>query len=138
MLRLAHWLLPPELRVLCRLYKILELADRPKNVNYIDLVDAPPNATDTLIASLNQVVLAKSYIGHLSQKGYVDYDSTMSGENVRTRLTAPGFELARSLDSFWGTVNYFYKQHKDGILGLVITILVSVVTAYITTVLTTR
>jgi hypothetical protein len=137
MLRLLHRLLPPELHVLHRIYKRLERTGRTETVIYTDVVDAPSHVTDSFIASLHQVVLGKSYVVHLQQKNYLEHDEPLSDSDLRIRLTADGFELARKLDSVWGTANYLYQQHKDGILGLVLTILVSVVTAYITTILTT-
>jgi hypothetical protein len=137
MLRLLHRLLPPELHVLHRLYKRLKHTGRTETVVYTDVVDAPSYVGDTFLASVHQVVLGKSYVVYLRQKKYIEHDEPWSESDLRIRLTADGLELARKLNSVWGTANYLYQQHKDGILGLLLTILVSVVTAYITTILTT-
>lgn len=48
-------------------------------------------------------------------------------------LTGKGAQLARDLDTWYGRFNIWYKEHKEGVFGILITVCVSALTAFIVT-----
>jgi hypothetical protein len=59
----------------------------------------------------------------------------VNGDAVRVSLSIAGANRARELGSMFGRINLRYREQKDGLIGLLITIIVAAVTAYITTVI---
>lgn len=52
--------------------------------------------------------------------------------NIRLSLTAEGVETARQCRSGWGRLELLYQERRNGIAGLLITILISAITSLIT------
>lgn len=71
-------------------------------------------------------------LAYLQSKGYITYQRN-GPEFFNISVTGSGADIARDADTPWGRANICYKDHKTGILGLIITILISVATAYVTT-----
>jgi DNA-binding MarR family transcriptional regulator len=67
---------------------------------------------------------------YLNEAGYISLEKDR--QLFRISVTVAGADLARQLHTPWGQVNVWYKKHKDGILYLLITVLVSVVTTILT------
>lgn len=69
-------------------------------------------------------------LAYLQAAGYITYkkDSNL----FRIAVTGSGADLARELDSFWGRMNVLYKNNKDGLLWLIATVLVSLITTLVT------
>lgn len=89
--------------------------------------DSKGNYIEDIAKTRNRVI---GPISFLQASGYIDFKNTSSGFQVK--LTAKGAEYARELDSFYGRLNLAYKARKDGIWNIAITILVAVVTAFLT------
>jgi hypothetical protein len=70
-------------------------------------------------------------LAYLQGAGFVKYQD--NGDAVRVSLTIAGADRARELGSTFGWINLRYREQKDGLLGLLITIIVAAVTAIITT-----
>ena len=69
-------------------------------------------------------------LAYLQACGYITYQK--NGGHFQITVTGYGADLARELNTFWGRVNIKYKQHKDGVLWFIATVLVSVVTTLVT------
>lgn len=76
---------------------------------------------------------AERPLSYLQQSGFIDY--TIQGGMFRISVTAKGADLARELDTRWGRFNVIYKEHKEGAVSLLLTVLVSLVTALLTSLL---
>jgi hypothetical protein len=83
-------------------------------------------------ATAGIVVRALSY---LESMGFIEYLGSANGE-VMITVTGAGANRARDLASWYGRLNLLYKEHKDGVVWFLATILVSLVTAWITAHLT--
>lgn len=70
---------------------------------------------------------------YLHQMGYIEYEKQHG--LFRIAVTARGADLARELDTHLGRLNVFYREHKDGVLWLVVTVLVSFATSLVTSLL---
>ncbi|MDD2772316.1 MAG: hypothetical protein PHP45_01310 [Elusimicrobiales bacterium] len=57
-------------------------------------------------------------------------------EYFEISVTSAGADFARELDSRFGRLNILYKDHRDGVFGLIITVFVSGIVSIITTMLT--
>ncbi len=68
-------------------------------------------------------------LSYLQASGYITYKK--EGNYFRITVTGTGADLARELDTFWGRTNILYKNHKDGVLWFIATVLVSLITALI-------
>jgi hypothetical protein len=79
------------------------------------------------VTKVLSVLSAKSYISFVAPVGF---DFTF-----KIKLLPSGLLRAEKLDSVPGKLGLWYSDHKDGIIGLLITVLVSVITALITTML---
>lgn len=77
---------------------------------------------------------AERPLSHLSHSGFIQ--CTDRDGLFEIALTAKGAQVARELNSRFGRANHFYKEHKDGILGILLVILISVVTTLTTNFLT--
>lgn len=69
---------------------------------------------------------------YLHEAGYIRLERNRHDGGLRIAVTRQGADLARELDSRFGRFSLWYGEHKDGLLGLLITILVSALTAAIT------
>lgn len=70
-------------------------------------------------------------LSYLQSKGYITYQK--HSNFFRVAVTGSGADIAREADTGCGRINIWYKEHKTGILGLIITVLISVITSYATT-----
>lgn len=78
------------------------------------------------ICAINAVLRPLSY---LQAAGYITFKKEESC--FRITVTGTGADLARELGTFWGRANILYKNHKDGVLWFIATVLVSLITALI-------
>jgi len=69
---------------------------------------------------------------YLREAGYVSYESTSAQDMFNIAVTFKGAELARALNTKIGRLNIWCRKNKDGLLGVLITILVSIITAMLT------
>ena len=72
---------------------------------------------------------AQRPVTYLLAAGYITCKNSVG---FRISVTAAGADLARELDSWLGRLNVLYKKHKDGVVWLTATVLVSLVTALVT------
>lgn len=90
------------------------------------------NKGDNYLASVGAISAAvQRPLRYLHETGLIQYQ-TEHGQ-LRISVTAAGADIARELDSWYGRANLLYKNHKEGLLWLLITILVSLITSYIAT-----
>ena len=68
-------------------------------------------------------------VRYLAAKDYITYSAD---GGFRIAVSAEGAEIARELDTRMGRLNILYKNHKDGVIWLMATVLVSAVTALLT------
>lgn len=76
---------------------------------------------------------AERPLSYLQQTDFIDY--TKEHGRLRVSVTAKGADLARELNTFLGRLNVFYKEHKEGIIWLLLTVLVSSATSLVTNLL---
>jgi hypothetical protein len=69
-------------------------------------------------------------LSYLKEAGFITCEN--SDGLFHISVTAKGAEIARELDTRLGRINLLYRKHKDGILGILLTILVSIVTTIAT------
>jgi hypothetical protein len=81
-------------------------------------------------ARITKVLSVLSAKCHISFIAPVGFDHTF-----KIQILPSGLLRAEKLDSFRGKIGLWYTDNKNGIIGLIITVLVSVVTALITTML---
>lgn len=73
---------------------------------------------------------AERPLAYLREHGYLDYQN---GNGLfRVKITGRGADAARELATKYGRLNLIYKKHKDGLLWLVATVLVSAITTLVT------
>lgn len=77
---------------------------------------------------------AQRPLRYLAAGGYVKFKK--EGGFFRVEITGPGADLARELHTVWGRLNVLYKNHRDGLYWFILTVLVSMLTAILTTWLT--
>ncbi|MFC1685281.1 hypothetical protein ACFL0R_07435, partial [Pseudomonadota bacterium] len=90
------------------------------------------NENDDYLATIGATsAAAERPLAYLQALGYITYKK----ENgiFRIAVTGLGADVARELATFWGRLNLVYKQHKDGVLWFLATVLVSIITALVTT-----
>lgn len=67
---------------------------------------------------------------YLEKAGFIEWNNVVKGSNaLKLRVTVQGADYARQLGSPLGRANLWYRGHKDGLLGLMTTILVAFATA---------
>ncbi|MDP1776178.1 MAG: hypothetical protein Q8K94_06125 [Moraxellaceae bacterium] len=69
---------------------------------------------------------------YLNEAGYRVLERRPYAGDLHIAVTRKGADYARALNSWYGRIGVWYVEHKDGIVGLLITILVSALTAIIT------
>ena len=69
---------------------------------------------------------------YLSATGYITLEQGAGAGAFRISVTARGADLARKLDSRLGRADLRYRDNKDGLIWVLVTVMVS----FITTVLT--
>lgn len=69
---------------------------------------------------------------YLKGKHYIDCGSR-DPSTFKISVRIEGCDIARELQTKLGRLNLFYKEHKDGILWFIVTVLTSLVVALITT-----
>lgn len=69
-------------------------------------------------------------LSYLQEAGYINYKKDHN--YIRISVTGKGADVARELDTKLGRANLFYKNHKNGLLWFMATILVSIITTLIT------
>lgn len=72
------------------------------------------------------------HLKYLDDRGFITYEKTLSDSPLSISVTADGADVARQLHTPFGQLGMWYRDHKDGILGLVITTLVAFATALAT------
>jgi hypothetical protein len=77
-------------------------------------------------------------IRYLIAKGFVTDESAPSSAMLSLSVTSDGADLVRRLGSIHGRIDLRYPESKDGLFGLLITIIVAAVTAMITTFITAK
>lgn len=93
--------------------------------------NADPGLDQKLASGLNAPsVDAERPLQLLHERGYVVYGAF--SHHLEIQVTAKGAEKAMQLDSPIGYIDHQYRDHKDGMLGLLITIIVSAIVAWIT------
>jgi roadblock/LC7 domain-containing protein len=88
------------------------------------------DGADYLAKIATTCAAAERSLSYLQAAGYIKYRKEDSV--FRVAVTGPGSDVARKLHSCLGRLDVLYKSHKDGVLGLIITILVSCITALLT------
>jgi hypothetical protein len=76
-----------------------------------------------------ELAMALSY---LNAGGYITMQIGAGMDGFRVTLTIKGLEYARSLDTRLGRADLWYREHKDGLIWLLITVFVSFVTTVVT------
>jgi hypothetical protein len=101
-------------------------ADKGSNDSYMDkpLKDRNRVATELSILQANDCIQFERPSG---------FDM-----NFRVQLLSKAFLRAEKLSSWIGRVDLWYSEKKNGILGLVVTIIVSIITAWITSMIVSK
>jgi hypothetical protein len=69
---------------------------------------------------------------YLEKAGFIKWDRALAGSDaLKLRVTVEGADYARQLRGPLGRANLWYRGYKDGLLGIVITVLVATVTALV-------
>jgi len=90
------------------------------------------NKSDDYLASVGATsAAAQRPLRYLHETGFIQYQ-TEHGQ-LRISVTAAGADIARELDTWYGRANLLYKNHKEGLLWFLATVLVSLITSYIAT-----
>jgi len=71
-------------------------------------------------------------LSYLNAGGYITMQIGAGMGGFRVTLTIKGLEYARSLDTRLGRADLWYREHKDGLIWLLITVFVSFVTTVVT------
>lgn len=88
------------------------------------------------LASKNATSAASTRpITYLKDAGYISF--TKDGSLFLIGVTVRGADLARELDTPCGRLNVWYKHHKDGLLGLLVTVVVSGLVSVVVSIVTT-
>lgn len=88
---------------------------------------------DPVLESLEHDGRANAALSHLQGAKLVKYQQRLQLDVFDVMLTYEGASMARSLHTRGGRLGLRYREHKDGILGLLITVLVAIITAIATT-----
>lgn len=96
----------------------LQWFESPKNKDYLDDIVKPHY--EALI-----------HLAYLKSTEHITLEENQGMFQIR--LTGKGAQLARDLDTCYGRFNIWYKEHKDGVFGILITICVSALTAFVVT-----
>lgn len=72
---------------------------------------------------------AQRPIRYLEAAGYI---TCSDAGGFLISVTAKGADMARELDSWLGRLNILYKKNKDGVIWLIATVLVSLITTLVT------
>ncbi len=86
--------------------------------------------TDYLDSFAATNMSVEEWLSFLQSVGYIKF-SKDSSSCWHIAITGTGAQRARELDTWWGRLNIFYKEKKDGVLWLFATILVSLITSLI-------
>jgi hypothetical protein len=73
---------------------------------------------------------AAAPLSYLKESGFITCENPDGLFHIS--VTAKGAEVARELDTRLGRLNILYQKHKNGIIGIILTILTSIVTALAT------
>lgn len=97
-----------------------------------DELKAVEDKDEDYLASKNATSAASTReLTYLKDDGYISF--TKEGSLLRIGVTVKGTDLARELDfPLFGPLNVWYKNHKDGLMGVILTILVAMVTTILT------
>ena len=89
---------------------------------------------DSVEASLLQAGMAAAALGHLEGAGFLTYaHGGILGEQIEVTVTYKGAGLARALMTWRGRLDLWYRERKDGVLGIALTVGVAALTAWVTT-----
>lgn len=98
-----------------------------------------PEETTYLDKALRDISLVAKELTILEAKDCLEF-TRPSGFDMcfKIKLQPNGLLRAESLSSMPGRVELWYSEHKNGILGLVVTIAVAAITAWITSIFTSN
>lgn len=88
---------------------------------------------DSVLESLEHEGRAHAALSHLQGAKLLDYQQRARFDAFEVALTYEGAALARRLHTWQGRLGLRYRENKDGVLGLLITVLVAIITAIATT-----
>ena len=89
---------------------------------------------DSAEMSLLQLRMAGAALVHMEAAGLIQCSSEgIEGELFSVAVTYQGAELARKLSTPWGQLDLLYRDGKEGIPGVVVTIIVAAATAWLVT-----
>jgi len=103
-----------------------ETWERDGQLQSLDVQQFPPEIRAKLIAAKLELPLR-----YLQYRRLIKYVKQRDATNI-VAVTFAGADRAIRLHSRRGRLDLWYKEHKEGILGLSITVLISFVTALLT------
>jgi len=109
-----------------------ETWERDGQLQSLDVEQFPQEIRPKLIAAKLELPLR-----YLQYRRLIKYVKQRDATNI-VAVTFAGADRAIRLHSRRGRLDLWYKEHKDGILGLSLTVLISFVTALLTVLVFTR
>lgn len=140
-----------EARILHGLYYFREVVDEdfpvsPSEILWLTTTDLPGGRhwrgvdgkrqqkeiekNDWLASDAATSIAAERSLSFLRSAGFIAFSK--SDDNWRVAVTAVGAERARELNSRWGRMNVSDREHKDGLVWFLATVVVSSITAMVT------
>lgn len=87
---------------------------------------------DSVEESLLQDGMTHAALGHLQGARLLEYVQRESFDVFDVKITYAGAVVARRSHTWWRRRGIWYTEHKDGALGLLVTIVISAVTTLLT------
>ena len=106
--------------------------ERDGQLQSLDVEQFPPEIRPKLIAAKLELPLR-----YLEYRRLIKHVKQSDATNILT-VTFAGADRAIRLHSRRGRMDLWYRENKDGVLGLGITVLISFVTALVTAIIFTR
>jgi len=97
-----------------------------------------PISESYLTEQSHAMLEAERPLSYLASCGYIDYEKRDQAGTFAITFKHPGAELARKLDSRFGRLDLWYRAQKEGLLGILVTAVVSIIISIVTAYLTTR
>jgi len=102
-------------------------------------LEKEPNDKFSLYESLKDRSKVAKELSFLQANDYIEFQRPSGfGNHFRVKLLPKGIIRAEKLSSKLGEIELWYSENKDGIFGLVWTIIISIITAWITTKIATK
>lgn len=107
----------------------------PKTRNWIEpevgLKAGTPDEMEERIRGNNQPLqTVETALEILRTEGYIQ--GYRSRDELHIELTPKGVELAQKLDSWVGRLDLWYREHREGLGGLLVTVAVAAIVAWFT------